>query len=75
VNTGETIGWMLAGQWSGHAAQITSSAIIWVAVPLAIGAIRITAAISTETRKRNQLRINHFVANAICFAIRARKCQ
>jgi ABC-2 type transport system permease protein len=42
VNTGETFGWMLAGQWSGHAAQITSSALIWVAVPLAIGAIRIT---------------------------------
>ena len=33
---------MLAGQWSGHAAQIISSALIWVAVPLAIGAIRIT---------------------------------
>jgi ABC-2 type transport system permease protein len=42
VNTGETFGWMLAGQWSGHAAQITSSALIWVAVPLAIGTIRIT---------------------------------
>jgi ABC-2 type transport system permease protein len=42
MNTGETFGWMLAGQWSGHAAQITSSALIWVAVPLAIGAIRIT---------------------------------
>jgi len=42
VNTGQTFGWMLAGQWSGHAAQITSSALIWVAVPLAIGAIRIT---------------------------------
>ena len=42
VNTGLTFGWMMAGQWSGHAAQITSSALIWVAVPLAIGAIRIT---------------------------------
>jgi ABC-2 type transport system permease protein len=42
VNTGETFGWMLTGQWSGHAAQITSSALIWVAVPLAIGVIRIT---------------------------------
>ena len=42
VNTGETFGWMLAGQWSGHAAQIASSALIWVAVPLAIGTIRIT---------------------------------
>lgn len=42
VNTGQTFGWMLAGQWSGHAAQITSSAVIWVAVPLAIGAVRLT---------------------------------
>jgi ABC-2 type transport system permease protein len=42
VNTGETFGWMLVGQWSGHAAQIASSALIWVAVPLAIGTIRIT---------------------------------
>jgi ABC-2 type transport system permease protein len=42
VNTGETFGWMLDGQWSGHGAQIASSALIWVAVPLAIGTIRIT---------------------------------
>ena len=42
VNTGETFGWMLAGQWSGHAAQITSSALIWVAVPLSVGTMRIT---------------------------------
>jgi ABC-2 type transport system permease protein len=42
VNTGETFGWMLAGQWSGHGPQITSSALIWVALPLAIGALRIT---------------------------------
>jgi len=41
VNTGETFGWLLDGQWSGHAAQITSSALIWIALPLAIGAIRI----------------------------------
>jgi hypothetical protein len=26
VNTGGTFGWMLAGQWSGHGAQIASSA-------------------------------------------------
>jgi ABC-2 type transport system permease protein len=42
VNTGQTFGWMLAGQWSGHEAQITFSALIWFAAPLAIGAIRIT---------------------------------
>ena len=32
----------MAGQWSGHEAQITFSALIWFAAPLAIGAIRIT---------------------------------
>jgi ABC-2 type transport system permease protein len=42
VDTGETFGWMLAGQWSGHAPQIATSALIWVALPLAIGTIRIT---------------------------------
>jgi ABC-2 type transport system permease protein len=42
VNTGQTFGWMLTGQWSGHGAQIASSALIWVALPLMIGAIRIT---------------------------------
>jgi ABC-2 type transport system permease protein len=42
VNTGQTFGWMLAGQWSGHAPQIASSAVIWVALPLTIGALRIT---------------------------------
>ena len=41
VNTGETFGWMLAGQWSGHGAQIASSALLWIALPLTIGAIRI----------------------------------
>ena len=42
VNTGQTFGWMPAGQWSGHGAQIAPSALIWVTVPLAIGTIRIT---------------------------------
>ena len=42
VNTGQTFGWMLVGQWSGHGAQIASSALIWVAAPLAIGALRVT---------------------------------
>jgi hypothetical protein len=32
----------VAGQWSGHAPQIASSALIWVALSLALGAIRIT---------------------------------
>ena len=41
VNTGETFGWVLAGQWSGHGPQIASCALLWVALPLAIGAVRI----------------------------------
>jgi ABC-2 type transport system permease protein len=41
VNTGETFGWMLAGQWSGHAAQVAASAALWIAFPLAVGAVRI----------------------------------
>jgi hypothetical protein len=40
INTGETFGWVLTGQWSGHAAQIAASAAIWIALPLAFGAIR-----------------------------------
>lgn len=42
VNTGETFGWMLAGQWSGHTAQVAASAALWIAFPLVVGAIRIT---------------------------------
>ena len=40
VDTSQTFGWMLTGQWAGHGAQIASSAAIWIAVPLAIGIIR-----------------------------------
>jgi ABC-2 type transport system permease protein len=40
INTGQTFGWMLTGDWSGHAAQITVSAALWIALPLAVGAIR-----------------------------------
>jgi hypothetical protein len=40
VNTAQTFGWMLSGQWSGHGAQIAASATLWVAVPLAIGTVR-----------------------------------
>jgi len=40
VDTGQTFGWMLAGQWSGHGPQIASSAAIWIVAPLAIGAVR-----------------------------------
>jgi hypothetical protein len=40
VDTGQTFGWMLAGQWSGHGLQIASSAAIWIVAPLAIGTVR-----------------------------------
>jgi hypothetical protein len=40
VDTGQTFGWVLAGQWSGHGPQIASCAVVWIAVPLAIGAVR-----------------------------------
>jgi hypothetical protein len=41
VDTGQTFGWLLAGQWSGHGAQIASSAAVWIALPLAVGTVRI----------------------------------
>jgi hypothetical protein len=40
VDTSQTFGWMLAGQWSGHGPQIASSAAIWILAPLAIGTVR-----------------------------------
>ena len=40
INTGETFGWILNGQWSGHAAEIAVSAALRIALPLAIGAVR-----------------------------------
>jgi hypothetical protein len=40
VNTGQTFGWMLAGQWSGHTAQIAVSAALWILLPLTIGTVR-----------------------------------
>ena len=40
VDTGQTFGWMLVGQWSGHGPQIASSAAIWIVAPLAIGTVR-----------------------------------
>jgi ABC-type transport system involved in multi-copper enzyme maturation permease subunit len=36
----QTFGWVLTGDWSGHGAQIASSAAIWIVLPLAIGTIR-----------------------------------
>jgi ABC-2 type transport system permease protein len=40
INTGETFGWILNGQWSGHAAEIAASAALWIALPLGIGTVR-----------------------------------
>jgi hypothetical protein len=40
VNTGQTFGWLLAGSWSGHSAQIAVSAAVWIALPLAVGTAR-----------------------------------
>jgi len=40
INTGTTFGWMLAGDWSGHVAQIAVSAALWIALPLAVGTVR-----------------------------------
>jgi ABC-2 type transport system permease protein len=40
INTGQTFGWLLDGTWSGHAAQIVVSALVWIALPLAVGTFR-----------------------------------
>lgn len=41
VNTGETYGWLLHGQWGGHTAQIATSTALWLALPLGLGLLRI----------------------------------
>ncbi len=40
INTGTTFGWVLAGDWSGHGAQIAVCAALWIALPLAVGSFR-----------------------------------
>jgi hypothetical protein len=40
INTGQTFGWVLNGQWSGHGAQIAVSAALWIALPLTLGTVR-----------------------------------
>jgi hypothetical protein len=37
VNTGETYGWVLNGEWSGHGAQIATSTVLWIVLPLTLG--------------------------------------
>ncbi len=40
VNTGETYGWLLHGEWAGHTAQIATSTTLWLILPLALGLVR-----------------------------------
>jgi hypothetical protein len=40
INTGQAYGWVLTGQWTGHAGQITSATLLWIAAPLAAGSVR-----------------------------------
>ena len=40
VNTGQTYGWVLYGQWAGHGAQIAATTLLWVVLPLAAGIAR-----------------------------------
>jgi ABC-2 type transport system permease protein len=40
VNTSQTYGWVLYGQWAGHGAQIATSTLLWIVLPLAAGIAR-----------------------------------
>jgi len=40
VNTGQTYGWVLYGQWAGHGRQIVTSTLLWVVLPLILGLAR-----------------------------------
>jgi ABC-2 type transport system permease protein len=40
VNAGETYGWVLNGEWSGHGAQIATSTVLWIVLPLTFGVVR-----------------------------------
>jgi hypothetical protein len=40
VNTGQTYGWVLGGQWAGHGGQIVASTLLWAVLPLALGLVR-----------------------------------
>lgn len=35
INTGQTYGWVLSGEWSGHIPQILSVTALWIVIPLA----------------------------------------
>jgi hypothetical protein len=40
ANPTQTFGWVLTGDWAGHGLQIGCCAALWIALPLAIGALR-----------------------------------
>jgi len=40
VDSSTTFNWVLEGNWSGHTAQILTTTALWVALPLAAGAVR-----------------------------------
>jgi ABC-2 type transport system permease protein len=40
INTGQTYGWILDGQWAGHRSQIATSTLVWIALPLTLGLTR-----------------------------------
>jgi hypothetical protein len=40
INTGQSYGWLLYGQWADHGGQIAVSSLLWIALPLALGLIR-----------------------------------
>jgi ABC-type transport system involved in multi-copper enzyme maturation permease subunit len=40
ANPNQVLGWVLNGDWAEHGPQIASCAVIWIALPLAIGAVR-----------------------------------
>lgn len=33
LNTGQTYGWVLYGDWAGHAGQITTTTLLWIGLP------------------------------------------
>ena len=40
LDTVQTFGWVLAGDWDGHAPQILTCAAVWVLAPLVAGLVR-----------------------------------
>jgi hypothetical protein len=40
VDTSKTFDWVLRADWSGHTGQILTSALLWIALPLAAGLAR-----------------------------------